>query len=203
ALTAVMLLAALTWFAFHRERLKVSPAAESPRPIAASAMPIIAVLPFANQTGDDSQEYFVDGVSEEIIDALGRFNTLRVLGRNAVLRYKKLPPTNEAITSELGASYVVTGSVRYSGKPVPISAQLSDPRAGTLMWSDRYDGERVDIIEFQDTIAHRIAGALAANITQVEARRQLTRPNPTAFDLVLRARAIGPAASRTVNRQFR
>ena len=78
-------------------------------------MPIIAVLPFANQTGDDSQDYFADGVTEEVINALGRFNTLRVIGRNAVLRYKKQPPTQEEITSELGANYLVAGSVRRSG----------------------------------------------------------------------------------------
>ena len=134
-------------------------------------MPIIAVLPFANQTGDDSQDYFADGVTEEVINALGRFNTLRVIGRNAVLRYKKRPPTQEEIVSELGANYLVGGSVRRSGKRVRIAAQLTESRAGTVMWTDRFDGELADIFDFQDTIARRIAGTLAANITQVEGRR--------------------------------
>ena len=89
AITAAVVLAAVTWFALLRERPDVSRSAEPSKPIAASAMPIIAVLPFANQTGDDSQDYFADGVTEEVINALGRFNTLRVIGRNAVLRYKK------------------------------------------------------------------------------------------------------------------
>ena len=79
-------------------------------------MPIIAVLPFANQTGDDSQDYFVDGVTEEVINALGRFNTLRVIGRNAVLRYKKRPPTQEEIASELGANYLVDGKRKALGQ---------------------------------------------------------------------------------------
>ena len=168
-------------------------------------MPIIAVLPFANQTGDDSQDYFADGVTEEVINALGRFNTLRVIGRNAVLRYKKQAPTQEEIASELGANYLVAGSVRRSGKNVRIAAQLTQARAGTVMWSDRYDGELTEIFEFQDTIARRIAGTLAANITQVEGRRSLDKPKPdqNAFDLFLRARAVGHGATRTTNRRAR
>src|SRR5262249_32727560 len=84
-------------------------------------------------------------------------------------------------------------------------AQLAESRSGTVMWSDRYDGELPDVFEFQDTIARRIAGTLAANVTLPEGRRQLDHPRPdaTAFDLVLRARAIGHGASRPANRQFR
>ncbi len=92
AITVAAILAAVTWFAVPRPTRCLADAASS-KPIAVSATPIIAVLPFANQTGDDSQDYFVDGVTEEVINALGRFNTLRVIGRNAVLRYKKSPPT--------------------------------------------------------------------------------------------------------------
>jgi TolB-like protein/class 3 adenylate cyclase/Tfp pilus assembly protein PilF len=202
--TAVVILLAAIWFAVLPGRTPVSQR-EPSRSIAVSTMPVLAVLPFANQTGDDSQDYFADGVTEEVINALGRFNTLRVIGRNAVLRYKKQPPSQDEIASELGANYLVSGSVRRSGQQVRVAAQLTEARAGTLMWSDRYDGELTDIFEFQDTIARRIAGTLAANIAQVEGRRQLDhpRPNPSAFDLVLRARAIGHTASRTANRQFR
>ena len=205
AVTAALVIAAVSWFALLRERPDASRSAGPAKPIATSAMPVIAVLPFANQSGDDSQNYFADGVTEEVINALGRFNTLRVIGRNAVLRYKTRPPTQEEITSELGANYLVGGSVRHAGKRVRIAAQLTEPRAGTVMWTDRYDGELTDIFEFQDTIARQIAGTLAASITQVEARRRLDhpRPDPTAFDLVLRARAIGHGASRATNRQFR
>jgi TolB-like protein/Tfp pilus assembly protein PilF len=205
AMAAAIVLAGVTWFALVPDRADVSRSTGLQERTALGAMPIIAVLPFANQTGDDAQDYFADGVTEEVINALGRFNTLRVIGRNAVLRYKKLPPKQEEIASELGANYLVAGSVRRSGSHVRIAAQLTEARGGTVMWSDRYDGELTDIFAFQDTIAHRIAGTLAANITQVEGRRQLDhpRPNPTAFDLVLRARAIGHGASRTTNRQFR
>ena len=205
AITVAVTLAAVTWFAVLRDRPDVSRSAASSKPIAVSAMPIVAVLPFANQTGDDSQDYFADGVTEEVINALGRFNTLRVIGRNAVLRYKKRPPTQEEIASELGASYLVTGSVSRSGKRVRIAAQLTEARAGTVMWTDRYDGELSDIFDFQDAIARQIAGTLAANIALVEGRRSLgqPKPNPNAFDLVLRARALGHASTRPANRHFR
>jgi TolB-like protein/class 3 adenylate cyclase/Tfp pilus assembly protein PilF len=205
ALAAVVVAAAAAWLVFPRERAPTAQSALPPKPAAVGTMPIIAVLPFANQTGDDSQDYFTDGVTEEVINALGRFNTVRVIGRNTVLRFKKQPPTQDQITSELGASYLVNGSVRRSGRRVRIAAQLTRARDGTVMWSDRYDGELTDVFEFQDTIARRIAGTLAANITQVEGRRQLDHPRPdaSAFDLVLRARAIGYSASRTGNRQFR
>jgi TolB-like protein/Tfp pilus assembly protein PilF len=205
AIAVAVALAANTWFAVLRDRPDVSRSAQPSKPIAVSAMPIIAVLPFANQTGDDSQDYFADGVTEEVINALGRFNTLRVIGRNTVLRYKKRPPTQEEIASELGANYLVSGSVSRSGKRVRIAAQLTDARAGTVMWNDRYEGELADLFDFQDTIARQIAGTLAANIAQVEGRRSLgqPKPNPNAFDLVLRARALGHASSRTVNRRFR
>jgi TolB-like protein/Tfp pilus assembly protein PilF len=205
ATTVAVILAAVAWFALFRGQPDVSQTVAPSKPIAVSAMPIIAVLPFANQTGDDSQDYFADGVTEEVINALGRFNTLRVIGRNAVLRYKKQPPTQEEIGSELGANYLVGGSVRRSGQRVRIAAQLTESRAGTVVWSDRFDGELADIFEFQDTIARRIAGTLAASIAQVEGRRSLDqpKPNPNAFDLVLRARALGHASTRMANRRFR
>jgi adenylate cyclase len=200
---AVVLLAA-AWLALFGDRPEVAPVGKPAQPVT-SAIPIIAVLPFANQTGDEGQDYFADGVTEEVINALGRFNTLRVIGRNAVLRYKKKPPTQDEVTSELGASYLVSGSVRRAANRVRIAAQLTEARAGTVLWGDRYDGELADVFEFQDMIARRIAGTLAASITQVESRRSLdqSKPNPNAFDLVLRARALGHAASRTINRQFR
>ena len=205
AIAAAMVLAAITWFSLPRSPPNVSQSAEPAKPIASVAIPVVAVLPFANQTGDPSQEYFADGVTEEVINALGRFNTLRVIGRNAVLPYKKRPATREEIVSELGANYLIGGSVRRSGTRVRIGAELTEPRVGTVIWTDHFDGELSDIFELQDTIARRIAGTLAANVTLMEGRRQLDHPSPkpTAFDLVWRARAIGHGGSRTTNRQFR
>lgn len=205
AMAAAAILATVAWVALFRDRPDVARTSVPSKPISVTAMPIIAVLPFANQTGDDGQDYFVDGATEEVINALGRFNTLRVIGRNAVLPYKKRPATQQEIASELGATYLVEGSVRRSASQVRITAQLTESRTGTVLWSDRFDGELADIFEFQDTIARRIAGTLAANIALVEGRRSLDqpKPNPNAFDLVLRARALGHASTRTVNRRFR
>ncbi len=204
-MAAAAALAAITWFTMPRAPHEAPQIAQPSTPVAASAVPVTAVLPFANQTGQDSQDYFADGITEEVINALGRFNTLRVIGWNAVSRYKKRLPTQEEVTSELGSSYLVGGSVRHSGTRVRIAAQLTQSRDGTVMWTDHFDGELADVFEFQDAIARRIAGTLAASVTLVEGQRQLDhpRPNPTAFDLVLRARAIGPGGSRTTNRQFR
>ena len=198
-ITAAIALAAIWWLSLHRAPH------DTARPTATSAIPIVAVLPFANQTGDENQEYFVDGVTEEVINALGRFNTLRVMGRNAVQPYKKRPASREEIVSELGANYLVAGSVRRSGTRVRIAAELTEPRVATVIWTDHFDGELTDIFELQDTIARRIAGTLAANVSLIEGRRQIDhpRPSPTAFDLVLRARAIGHGGSRTANRQVR
>jgi TolB-like protein len=205
AMTVAAILTTVAWVALFRDRPDVARTSAPSKPIAVTAMPIIAVLPFANQTGDDGQDYFVDGATEEVINALGRFNTLRVIGRNAVLPYKKRPATQQEIASELGATYLVEGSVRRSASQVRITAQLTESRTGTVLWSDRFDGELADIFEFQDAIARRIAGTLAANIALVEGRRSLDqpKPNPNAFDLVLRARALGHASTRTVNRRFR
>jgi adenylate cyclase len=204
AIATVIALATIIWFTLPRAPHNASQGTEPSKQIATSAIPVIGVLPFANQTGDEGREYFADGVTEEVINALGRFNTLRVIGWNAVQRYKKRPPTREEI-SELGANYLVGGSVRHSGTRLRIAAELTESRVGTVMWSDHFDGDLTDFFEFQETIARRIAGTLAASVTLVESRRQLDhpRPNPTAFDLVLRARAIGHGGSRTTNRQFR
>src|SRR5262249_4288676 len=133
AIAAVALVAAGTWVAPLRGPVGVLRRAEPPPPPAAPAKPFIALLPLPHPTGDDKQDYFAEGVTDEVIDALGRFNTVRVIGRNAISRYKKRPPTQEEITSELGANYLVVGSVRHSGNRVRIAAQLTDSRSGTVM----------------------------------------------------------------------
>jgi adenylate cyclase len=173
---------------------------------AATALPVVGVLPFANLTGDDDQAYFADGVTEEVINALGHFNVLRVIGRHAMSRYQEEGPADHSeIATQLGARYLVDGSVRRSSDRIRVSAQLTDVSEGTVLWSNRYEGQLSDIFDFQDSIARDIAGTLAANIAHIEGRERLRSPAPeaTAFDLVLRARAIGHAASRSENRKFR
>lgn len=198
-------LAGFTWYVLFRDRPDLSKSAEPAKSIAVNGIPIIAVLPFVNQTGDVNQDYFADGITEEVINALGRFNTLRVIGRSAVLSYKQRAPTREEIASDLGANYLVAGSVSRTDKRVRIAAQLTESGSGIVKWSDRYDGELADVFDFQDAMARQIAGTLAVNIAIAEGRRSLAqpRPNPNAFDLTLQARALGHASTRTANRRFR
>jgi adenylate cyclase len=167
--------------------------------------PVIAVMPFANQTGDPAHDYFANGVTEEVTNALGKFKSLRVISHAAVLPYKVGPANLNEAADDLGASYLVGGSVRRSENRVRISAQLTEAATATMLWTNRYDGEIADIFDFQDAIARDIAGTLAANITHLELQRHLNseRPDQSAFDLVLRARATGMATSRSANRTYR
>jgi class 3 adenylate cyclase/Flp pilus assembly protein TadD len=195
---AIIVAAFGAWFTIGRD---VGPATSA----TGRMLPVIAVLPFVNRSGDAGQNYFADGVTEELINALGRFNTLRVIGRNAVLSFKKRPATGSDITSKLGASYLVEGSVLLVGSRVRIAVRLTDARAGTVLWTERYDGNLSDIFQFQDAIAQQIAGKLAVNVTQMEGRRRRGQPRPKldAYDLVLRARAIGYTSTCRTNRQYR
>jgi len=201
------LIAAAVWYfagidpAHDRPAQTVTPA----QPVARPSFPVVAVLPFADQTGDKDHAYLADGLTEELIDAIGRFNALRVIGRNAVLPYKGRAVPREEIVSRLGARYLVEGSVRRGDRRVRIAAQLSDAATGTVLWTDRFDGALTDVLDFQDRFARETAAKLATSITRVEGRRQIDhpKPNPDAFDLVLRGRAIGRNGSRRANREFR
>jgi TolB-like protein/Tfp pilus assembly protein PilF len=199
-----VIVAVVLWYAVGRQSANIPPPSEAP-PSGADSFPIVAVLPFANLTGDDSQEYFADGVTEEVINALGRFNSLRVIGRNAVLQYKGQPPSPKEIFTSLGADYLVEGSVRRADRTVRIGVQVSGTEDGIVIWSDRFEEDLSNLLDLQDAIARRVAGTFAANIARIEGRRSLDqrKPRPDAHDLVLRARAIGPSASRESNRSFR
>lgn len=174
------------------------------RPTAAKSFPIVAVLPFANQTGDKQRDYFADGFTDELIGALGRFNTIRVIGHNAVAAYKDRAVAAANFAASLGADYLVEGAVRSATDSLRVSARLTDSQS-TVLWSDQFDGSLSDIFQFQNAISRRIAGTLAASITQLEGQKSLRRPEPnrSAHDLILRARAIGYAGSRKTNREFR
>ena len=167
--------------------------------------PIVAVLPLANLSGDAKREYFSDGVTEDIIDALGRFSGVRVMSRNAVQVYKGKSPTAQAIRSELGARYIVKGSVREADGKVRVAVELSDANSGTQLWAERYDAEGTQLFEIQDRIARQIVGALAARLTRIEEQRVFTRPTESleAHDLLLRARSLIGRQERSANREAR
>jgi adenylate cyclase len=151
--------------------------------------PSIAVLPFANMSGDPEQEYFADGMVEEIITALSRIRWLFVIARNSSFTYKGQAIDVKQVGRELGVRYVLEGSVRKGGNRVRITAQLIDALSGTHLWADRFDGSLEDVFELQDTVAVSVAGVIEPTLQAAEIRRVADRPtsDPTAYDLYLRA----------------
>ena len=151
--------------------------------------PSIAVLPFANMSGDPEQEYFADGMVEEIITALSRIRWLFVIARNSSFTYKGQAVDVKQVGRELGVRYVLEGSVRKGGNRVRITAQLIDALTGTHLWADRFDGLIEDVFELQDKIASSVAGVIEPTLQAAEMRRSAARPTSdlTAYDLYLRA----------------
>ncbi len=157
--------------------------------------PAIAILPFLNQSDDSAREYFADGLTQDIINALGRFSALTVMSWNAVLPYKVKPASPEEIGRGLAVSYLVEGSVRQTGDRVLVITQLVDTRQGRVLWSGRFEEALADVFALQDNIVTHIVRVLAIRVTQIEQNRVFTKPteNLAAYDYVLRAR---PALQR-------
>jgi TolB-like protein/class 3 adenylate cyclase/tetratricopeptide (TPR) repeat protein len=151
--------------------------------------PSIAVLPFANMSGDPEQEYFADGMVEEIITALSRIRWLFVIARNSSFTYKGHSVDVKQVGQELGVRYVLEGSVRKAGQRVRITGQLIDAVTGTHLWADRFDGLLEDVFELQDKVAVSVAGVIEPTLQAAEIRHAADRPtsDPTAYDLYLRA----------------
>ena len=151
--------------------------------------PSIAVLPFANMSGDPEQEYFADGMVDDILMALSRVRWLFVIARQSSFIYKVRVADVQQIGRELGVRYVVEGSVRKSGNRVRIVAQLIETETGAHIWADRYEGDLRDIFALQDEITERIVSAVEMNVRDAEIRRARAKPTDslTAYDLYLRA----------------
>jgi TolB-like protein len=171
----------------------VSGAAKGPSALALPLpdKPSIAVLPFANMSGDPEQEYFADGMVEEIITALSRIRWLFVIARNSSFTYKGQAVDVKQVSRELGVRYVLEGSVRKAGTQVRITAQLIDALTGTHLWADRFDGSLEDVFELQDKVAISVAGVIEPALQAAETARSAGRPTNdlTAYDLYLRALA--------------
>jgi TolB-like protein/DNA-binding SARP family transcriptional activator len=163
--------------------------------------PSIAVLPFQNMSGDPEQEYFVDGMVEEIITALSRIRWLLVIARNSSFTYKGQAVDVRQVGRELGVRYVLEGSVRKAGNRVRISAQLIDAGSGAHLWADRFDGLLEKIFELQDQVASSVAGVIEPALQAAEAARSAGRPtaNLTAYDLYLRAHAMIWSSARQIS----
>lgn len=154
--------------------------------------PSIAVLPFQNMSDDPEQEYFSDGLTEDIITALSKWHWFFVIARNSSFTYKGRAVDVKVVGRELGARYVLEGSVRKSGGTVRVTAQLIESQNGAHIWAQRYDRDMADIFVVQDEITSQIARALDVELIEAEnTRRARERPShPEATDLVLRARAL-------------
>jgi TolB-like protein len=151
--------------------------------------PAIAVLPFINMSGDREQEYFSDGISEDIITALSRLRWFFVIARNSSFVYKGRSVHISKVAEELGVRYVVEGSVRKSGGQVRISAQLNDVSTGSHIWAERYDRDLADVFAVQDEITESIVGAIEPYLYAAENFRAQRKPPGSfdAWDLVMRA----------------
>jgi TolB-like protein len=162
--------------------------------------PSIAVLPFQNMSGDPEQEYFADGMVEDIITALSRMRWLFVIARNSSFTYKGRAVDVKQVGRELGVRYVLEGSVRKAANRVRITGQLIDASTGAHLWADRFDGTLEDIFDLQDQMTTSVVGAIAPTLEQVEIERAKSKPTESldAYDYFLRGMAsvhqwTGPA----------
>ncbi len=176
----------------------VSPARE---PLALPDKPSIAVLPFINMSGDPEQEYFSDGITEDIITELSRFRALFVIARNSSFHYKGTSPKVQDVGRELGVAYVVEGSVRKAGNRVRVTAQLVESESGNHVWAERYDRDLEDIFAVQDDLTRTVVSTIAGRIEAVGHRRasRMSADSLQAHDLVLRARRHTYAFTRPDN----
>jgi TolB-like protein len=166
--------------------------ADLPRPaLALLDKPSIAVLPFANLSGDPEQEYFADGMVEEIITALSRIGGLFVIARNSTFTYKGRAVDVKQVGRELGVRYVLEGSVRKGRQRVRIAAQLIEAATDAHLWADRFDGSLEDVFELQDKVAVSVAGIIEPTLQTAEIQLSSGRPTTdlTAYELYLRALA--------------
>jgi len=174
----------------YRIAVGPTPTSAQERPtLALLDKPSIAILPFANMSGDPEQEYFADGIAEEIITVLSRIRWLFVIARNSSFTYRGRAVDVRQVARELGVRYVLEGSVRKAGERVRITGQLIDAGTGVHIWAERFDGVLGDIFELQDQVASSVAGVIEPTLFRVEAERIRRKPteNLDAYDLYLRA----------------
>ena len=153
--------------------------------------PSIAVLPFQNMSGDPEQDYFADGIAEDITTALSRLRWLFVIARNSSFTYKGRAVDVKVVGRELGVRYVLEGSVRKAGARVRITGQLISASTGAHLWAERFDGELADIFDLQDQVTASVVGAIAPKLEQAEIERATRKPTESldAYDYFLRGMA--------------
>jgi TolB-like protein/DNA-binding winged helix-turn-helix (wHTH) protein len=197
AALAVILLAAGVWTSLSHERsflISLRSGDPSAKSAQVDTKVAIAILPFINQSDDPAREHFADGLTQDIIHALGRFTSLTVMSWNAVFPYKDKSASPREVAGSLAVRYQVEGSVRHTGERVRVAVQLVD-RDGRVLWSASFDEAVAELFALQDKITAQIAGALAIRVTHMEQRRVSTKPTESheAYEYLLLAR---PALER-------
>lgn len=164
---------------------------DSPSAAAGLRRPSIAVLPFANLSNDPEQDYFTDGMVDEIITALSRLHWLFVIARNSSFAYKGRTVDVKQVGRELGVRYVLHGSVRRGGNRLRIAGQLVDAITGTAIWADRFEGDMADVFELQDMVTSQVVGSIAPRLEQAEIEQSRRKPTESldAYDYFLRGQA--------------
>ncbi len=182
-------------------RVTTERAAAEPAALSLPDKPSIAVLPFENMSGEPDQEYFSDGITEDIITSLSKVSLLFVIARNSAFTYKRKAVKVQQVGAELGVRYVVEGSVRKVGGRVRITAQLIDARTGGHLWAERFDRELTDIFAVQDEVTQEIVSALALKLTAEEQRRLVRKgtEDVEAYDCFLRGREAWWRHTREAN----
>jgi TolB-like protein len=177
----------------HLEATIANPASAPAKPEASdSNRPSIAVLPFANMSGDPEQEYFADGISEDILTGLSKLRCFFVIARNSSFAYKGKVVDVKRVARELGVRYMLEGSVRKGGNRVRITAQLIDAATGNHIWADRYDGDLTDVFALQDEITKKVVAAIEPSRLEAEGIRSQNRsPDDLgAWDMVIQANSL-------------
>jgi adenylate cyclase len=198
---AALVIAVIAWWFWPATRSSPTPpgvvgtASESAQTVPSVIEPAVAprlsivVLPFANLSNDPEQQYFADGITEDLTTDLSRISHMLVISRNSAFTYKDKPVNAKQIGRELGVRYVLEGSVRRSGNQVRVSAQLIDAATDTHLWAERFDRDASDLLALQNEITRRIAIALNSELVIAEAARPTEHPD--ALDYILRGRAAG------------
>ena len=176
------------WTAGTAEAVSATMGSSEPLPL--PEQPSLAVLPFDNMSGDQEQEYFADGIVEDIITELSKYSWLLVIARNTTFTFKGASVDIKEVGRQLGVHYVMEGSVRKSGNRVRITAQLVDAQSGTHVWAERYDRELADVFAVQDEITQNVAGAIQPELISAEVVRTRRKPpeSMAAWDYAVRGR---------------